>query len=127
MHDRGLGLHKAEKLNHKDRREHKEDGTPNLLEYVCGTPPLQAGATVAMPVEVVTVAGQRHLQITVPRRSDRPAVLTVEVSADLTKWISGPGVTEVVSETPVAWVVRDLRPLGAGKPKRFMRVRATVP
>ena len=80
-----------------------------------------------MPAEVVTLAGQRYLQITIPRRSDHPALLTVEVSSDLTTWNSGPTFTEVVSDTPAALVVRDLTPLGTGTPRRFMRLHAELP
>ena len=104
-----------------------QDGTPNLLEYVFGTSPLQAGAPTATPVEIVTLAGQRFLQITIPRRSDHPAELTVEVSSDLTKWDAGPAATEVVSDTPAALVVRDLTPLDDATPQRFMRLRAELP
>jgi len=102
------------------------DGTPNLLEYVFGTSPLQAGAPTATPVEIVTLAGQRFLQITIPRRIDHPAALTVEVSSDLTTWDAGPMFTEVVSDTPAALVVRDLTPLGTGTPQRFMRLQAEL-
>jgi len=103
------------------------DGTPNLIEYIFGTPPRQAGAPTVMPVEIVTVAGQQFLQITIPRRTDRPATLTVQVSSDLTKWEEGPAFTEVISNTSAALVVRDLTPLGAGTPRRFMRLRAELP
>jgi large repetitive protein len=103
------------------------DGTPNLLEFVFGTPPLQAGPPPATPPNIVTLAGQRYLQITIARRSEHPATLSVEVSSDLTTWNAGPGVTTVVSDTPAALVVRDLTPLDAATPHRFMRLRATVP
>ena len=102
------------------------DGTPNLLEYVFGTPSRVAQAPTAMPLEIVTVGGQRFLQITIPRLADHPAVLSVEVSSDLTHWQAGPTFTTVVSDGPAALVVRDLTPLVAGAPMRFMRLVAEV-
>ena len=103
------------------------DGTPNLLEFVFGTPPLQAGPPTATPVEIVTIAGQRFLQITIPRRSDHLALLSVQVSSDLANWQSGPEFTTVVYDDEAGLVVRDRTPLGADAPKRFMRLRAEVP
>ncbi|MCX6876177.1 MAG: hypothetical protein NTW21_20580 [Verrucomicrobia bacterium] len=103
------------------------DGTNNLLEFVFGTPPKQAGAPPVTSVEVVTVGGERFLQLTVPRRMDHPAALTVQVSADLTTWSAGPAFTTTVSNTPAALVVRDLTPLAAGVVRRFMRLQAELP
>ena len=103
------------------------DGTPNLLEFIFGTPPRLAGAPTATPVEIVTVLGQRYLQITIPRLSDRVATLNVQVSSDLTNWDAGPAFTVEVSNTPAAWVVRDLIPLDAAHPRRFMRLKAGLP
>jgi hypothetical protein len=100
------------------------DGTVNLLEYVFGTPPRQAGAPPQTPVAIVTVSGQRFVQIAIPRRPDHPATLTVQVSSDLTTWASGPAATVAVEDSPAGLVVRDLTPLGAGVPRRFMRVSA---
>jgi len=102
------------------------DGAPNLLEYVFGTPPKQAGALPATPVELVWVASQQFQQITIPRRIDHPAALTVEVSADLTNWQSGAAATAVVSDGPLALVVRDLTPSGPGAARRFMRLKAEL-
>ncbi len=103
------------------------DGGANLLEFVFGTPPKQAGAPPATSVEIVTSSSQRFQQITVPRRTDRLATLTVQVSPDLTNWTSGPAATAVISDTPAALVIRDLTPLSPGAPKRFMRVKAELP
>lgn len=99
------------------------DGASNLLEFVFGTPPKTAGAPTATPVALV--GGQ--LQITIPRRSDHPAVLTVEVSPDLANWYSGASYTQTVSDGPAALVVRDLTPLDTAHPKRFIRLRASLP
>jgi hypothetical protein len=99
------------------------DGSPNLLEFVFGTPPKTAGAPAATPVALVG----GHLQITIPRRSDHPAALTVEVSSDMADWDSGASHTQTVSDGPAALVVRDLTPLDTDHPKRFIRLRAALP
>ena len=104
-----------------------QDGLSNLLEYVMGTPPKQAGAPTATAVEIVAVASQNFLEITIPRRIDHPATLTTQVSSDLSNWASGPTATEIVSNSPAALVVRDLTPLGSGAPQRFMRLKAELP
>lgn len=96
-----------------------EDGTPNLLEFVFGSPPKVAGPPPATPVTMTS----GHRQISIPRLIGRPAKLTVEVSTSLTGWQSGPAVTETVSDGPEAWIVRDLTPAGPGQPRRFMRLK----
>ena len=103
------------------------DGGSNLLEFVCGTLPQQAGAPPTTSVEIVTSNSQRFQQITIPRRTDRLATLTVQVSPDLTSWTSGPAATAVISETPSTLITRDLTPLSAAAPKRFMRLKAELP
>lgn len=97
-----------------------KDGSSNLLEFVFGTPPKSAGAPTATPV---TLAGGR-LQITIPRRIDHPALLTVQVSGNLTDWQSGPAATQIVDDGVFALVVRDLTPLDPANPTRFMRLKA---
>jgi hypothetical protein len=64
-----------------------------------------------------------HVQITVPRRIDRPAALTVEVSSDLKNWQSGSGATTEEANTLAAWMVRDQSVLGAAHPRRFIRLK----
>ena len=103
-----------------------QDGRTNLLEFVFGTPPRQAGAAPATSVEIVTSNSQQFQQITLPRRMDHLATLTVQVSPDLTSWASGPAATSVISNTPAALVTRDLTPLGSGAPKRFVRLKAEL-
>lgn len=98
------------------------DGVPNMLEYVFGTSPRQAGAATVMPVAVVG----GHVEITIPRRIDHPAALTVEVSSDLTHWQSGAGATTEVPNTSAAWVVRDETELGPAHPRRFIRLKAEL-
>lgn len=96
------------------------DGVLNLLEFVFGTLPKTAGAPTVTPVSLVV----GKLQIFIPRRIDRPAVLTVEVSPDLVNWSSGPAHTAVVTDDVSGLVVRDLTPLDPANPKRFMRLKA---
>jgi len=102
------------------------DGVANLLEYIFGTPPLQAGAPPQTPVVLVNVSGQWFQQISIPRRVDHPATLTVQISSDLTELAAGPAATVVVSDTPAALVVRDLTHLGPAAPQRFIRLKAEL-
>lgn len=99
------------------------DGTPNLLEFVFGTDPVVSNKPTATPVALVS----GHMEITVPRRIDHPAMLVVEVSSDLEHWFSGSGHTQVVSDGVLSLVVRDLTSIGASDPRRFMRLRASIP
>jgi hypothetical protein len=99
------------------------DGTPNLLEFVFGSPPRSANPPTATPVALVS----GHLEITIPRRIDRRTNLVVEVSGDLANWFSGPPHTAVLTDSPAALVVRDLTPFDAAHPRRFMRLRAAPP
>ncbi len=96
------------------------DGSSNLLEFVFGTPPKSAGPATVTPVALV--AG--HAQITIPRRPDRPARLTVEVSGNLSDWQSGPAATQLVDDEVAAMIVRDLVPIDPVHPRRFMRIKA---
>lgn len=100
-----------------------QDGACNLLEFVFGTSPRTAGTPVATPVSLVGGC----VQISIPRRADHPALLTVEVSPDLKNWFSGAAYTSVVSDGPAALVVRDLTALDSAHPRRFIRLRASIP
>ncbi len=99
------------------------DGVSNLLEFVFGTPPRTAGAPVSTPVTLASGC----LQISIPRRADHTAALTVEVSGNLADWFSGAAHTVVVSNSPAALIVRDLTPLDPANPRRFIRLRAVLP
>jgi hypothetical protein len=100
-----------------------QDGVSNLLEFVFGTPPRTAGAPVSTPVTLVSGC----LQISIPRRADHTALLTVEVSGNLADWFSGAAHTVVVSDGPAALIMRDLTPLGPANPRRFIRLRSVLP
>lgn len=97
-----------------------KDGVSNLLEFVFGTLPKTAGAPTATPMSLVN----GRLQISIPRRIDHPAVLTVQVSGNLTSWASGPGHTEIIADDVSSLTVRDLTPVDPANPMRFMRLKA---
>lgn len=99
------------------------DGTPNLLEFVFGTTPTVSNPPVVTPV----VLESNHLVITIPRRIDHQAVLTIEVSDDLVTWNSGSEHVEILSDGLATLVARDLTPLGPTAPKRFIRLKAALP
>jgi hypothetical protein len=103
------------------------DGIPNLLEFVFATPPLGGGPRPALTTSWFESGGQRYLQLAVPRRRDRLALFSVEVSENLTLWHSGDTFTTVVSDEANAWIVRDLTPQGTLQPRRFLRFKATLP
>jgi hypothetical protein len=103
------------------------DGVSNLMEYVFGTSPETANQQPAMPLELVKVGTEEFLQVTIPRRSDHLADLTVEVSTDLIHWYSGVDTTVTVSDSPSGLVVRDLKPHSADQPRHFVRVKAELP
>lgn len=98
------------------------DGSSNLLEFIFNTLPKSPGPPTATPIERVG----EFLQITLPRRIDRAAILMVETSSDLEIWNSGPLATEDVSIGLAGWVVRDLTPLSPLQAGRFMRLKAEV-
>lgn len=102
------------------------DGSSNLLEFIFGTSPTQAGAPTANPSSFLEISGQRFLQIAIPRLQYHLAMVSVEVSGDLVNWNSGNSYTAEISNTPEVIVVRDLAPSGPGLPKRFMRARIVV-
>ena len=104
-----------------------QDGVPNLLEFIFGTPPKSAGSPVPTPVSWVENGGQTFLQMTIPRRIGHRATLVVEVSSDLVTWNSGDTYTEIVSNNTAVLIVRDKTPLSGNLGKRFMRLRATLP
>ena len=99
------------------------DGTNNLMEFIFGTPPKTPGPPVATPVALASGS----LQISIPRRSDHVADLTAEVSSDLALWQSGPAHTNVIDENPSSLIVRDLTPLDTAHPRRFIRLKASLP
>jgi hypothetical protein len=102
------------------------DSFENLLEFILGTSPTQAGAPTPTPVSFVDVSGLSYLQISVPRLRNRLATVVVEVSNDLVNWDSGDTYTTEVSNTANLLVVRDNTASVPGQPRRFMRLKATL-
>lgn len=100
------------------------DGISNLLEFVFGTLPKTPNAPTVTPL----ILAGGNMQISIPRRMDRLVnSLIVEVSGNLTHWDSGSSYTQVVADDAAALIVRDLTTLDATHPRRFMRVRASLP
>jgi hypothetical protein len=103
------------------------DGLPNILEFAFGLDPRQPGALPHMPLTLEQVGGQDFLQIRVPRRKDHRVTLAVQVSSDLVTWQEGATHVEIIDDTPAALVVRDLTTFNPANPKRFIRLKASVP
>lgn len=101
------------------------DGTVNIFEFIFGTSPIKANPSPLASASLVTASSARYLQLTIPRRADRPADLVVEVSGNLSTWSSGASHTGIVSSSATSLVVRDLIPVNPTAPKRFIRIRAT--
>jgi len=99
-------MHMNSETNNGVNQDADGDGVNNLLEYVFGSLPDKANAAPAMPMELVAQGSEKFLEVTIPRRSDHTAKLTVEVSSDLMNWTSGPNATMTISDTPLGWVVR---------------------
>lgn len=117
----------ANEVQNGPTQDPDHDGVSNLMEFVFGTPPQSANASIATPISLVDISGQKYLQMTIPRRIDHPASLTVQVSNDLSQWNSGASYTVVVEDTVAALVVRDLTPFISASPRRFMRLKASLP
>lgn len=100
-----------------------QDGIPNLLEFVFGTAPSVASAPVSTPVSL----DSSHLVISIPRRIDHKTTLTVEVSGNLVDWNSGPSHTQILADDAGELLVRDRTPLDPAHPKRFIRLKASLP
>lgn len=106
------------------------DGLSNLLEYALGTDPRAYTSSSSAPTVAAVVSssdGLNHLTLTAKLAAAATDLdYTVEVSSDLSTWVSGAAYTETVSDTTAAgvrtWVVRDRTALASGNTKRFMRL-----
>jgi len=102
------------------------DGIRNDIEFVFGMLPLTPDAVPPTITLFSTVGDQRFLQITIPRRADRPAALSVEVSDNLTHWSAGSAFTQQVSSGPAFLTVRSLVQEDDATPRHFMRTAISV-
>jgi hypothetical protein len=98
-----------------------QDGQSNLAEFVSGSSP--TAANPAHPGLVFQQNGQ--LFFSIPRRGDRSALITVEVSDDLITWHSGPAHLNIAQQTPVSLVVRD-ETFTPNSTRRFFRYHLSL-
>jgi hypothetical protein len=107
------------------------DGVSNILEFISGTSPTSAAdrpVDFASRPQIGAASGKSYLEVRVPRRRDRPANLTPEVSSDLSTWSSGSNAATEVTNAPdvaTAATLRDKTPIGEGGTRRFMRVKVS--
>jgi hypothetical protein len=105
-----------------------KDGAPNLLEFAMGSDPKKGGGLPATPAQIMKNSSDKFLQMTIPRRIDHQAILTVEVASHPAgPWQSGPTYTTEVSNDINSLIVRDNTPMGPGSPHRFMRLNVALP
>lgn len=99
------------------------NGITDALEYAMHS---GESSNPASWLQIGQTNGNKHLEIRIPRRRDRPASYVVEVSTNLQNWTNGPAFTEIVEDSAAALIVRDKTPVGDGGDRRFMRVRTVV-
>ena len=104
------------------------DGVPNLVKYALGLNPAIADPTNALPIgNLETNNGLQYLTLTVNRATNAPGVsYDVEVSGDLTNWLSGSTNTVNLTNTPTQLVVQDSVPVPAAS-ERYIRLVITSP
>jgi hypothetical protein len=95
------------------------DGIKNVLEFVFGTRPKVADSLPPVVNAVVGTGVDRAMQLSIPRRLDRSASLSIDYSPDLVSWASAMVGATVVSNGADAWVLRF--PMGDER-RRFFRV-----
>lgn len=99
------------------------NGITDALEYAIHS---GESSNPAAWLQLGQTNGNRHLEVRIPRRRDRPASYVVEVSTNLLDWTNGPSFTEIVEDSAAALVVRDKTAIGDGGDRRFLRVRTVV-
>ena len=105
-----------------------KDGVSDLLEFVMGSNPKQHSGPPSTPVHIVPENSSKYLQITIPRRIDHTANLTVQVADNPAgPWLSGPDYTTEVSNGLDSLIVRDRVPISPDHPHRFMRLHVDLP
>lgn len=109
-----------------DAADPEGDGLVNLIEYALGSPPVIADAAAAPTGFVAAAGGMRYPALRVVRTGRRSDVTyTVEVSADLRNWASGPGVTTTATDAETLLEVRANQSLAAVA-RCYLRLRVTV-
>ena len=104
------------------------DDVPNLIKYALGLNPNAIATMAELPSgSIQTNAGQGYLTMTVNRTADPTDVTpVVEVSGDLLTWVSGPGNTVTLTNTPTQLIVQDTVPLD-GTTSRYIRFTVIGP
>jgi hypothetical protein len=99
-----------------------------LVKYALGLNPLTPATTSQLPSgSIQPDAGQNYLTLTANRVAPvTDATYTVEVSADLRSWTSGPPFTVALSNTATQLIVRDNTPFNSA-PMRFIHLRISDP
>ncbi|MEK7952021.1 hypothetical protein [Luteolibacter soli] len=101
------------------------DGIKNVQEFVFGTRPKVADLLPPVASGMVGSGADRAIQLSIPRRLDRSASLSVESSPELVTWGSAMAGATVVSNGAEAWVLRF--PVGSSDRRFFRIVSAPVP
>jgi len=107
------------------------DGVANEMKYALGLPLATRGYGGRLSQGLITVAGSRYLSLTYTRPEPAPsgAVYSVKAGPDLGGWTEADTVQvgSSVAGGLRTTVLRDIRPVGAAHPRRFMRLEASVP
>jgi len=103
------------------------DGLPNLVKYALGLDPFTPASEGQAPVgSIQQVGGQQYLTLTVNRAARLTDVsYIVEVSGDLSTWVSGAPNTTAITDTATQLIVRDNTPIGVAI--RFIRLAISAP
>ncbi|MCW1885554.1 hypothetical protein OKA04_12515 [Luteolibacter flavescens] len=95
------------------------DGIPNVMEFVFGTRPMTPDT---LPPVTTSLGAGGVIQLSIPRRLDRLANLSIQSSPNLQTWGSASAEATLVSNGSAAWVVSF--PISSSG-RRFFRVVAT--
>jgi hypothetical protein len=104
------------------------DDVPNLGKYALGLNPFAVASASELPqVSLQTNGANTYLTLTVNRAATVPDVsYIVQVSGDLTNWVSGGTNTDILTNTPTQLVVSDTVPVSDAV-ERFIRLAVSSP